>query len=70
MAATPRLEQELKRKVDKELKTVTDPVERLRLKCLSRGANGIKGMGRLVLAVQIIYLTTESIAQNVEMLSA
>jgi len=36
----------LQAKSKEQLKTATDPVERLRLKCLARGANGIKGLGR------------------------
>ena len=46
MAATQRHEQELKQKSADALKKATDPMEILRLKCLSRGASGIKGIGR------------------------
>lgn len=46
MAATARQERELKEKSEKALQTATDPVEKLRLQCLARGANGIKGIGR------------------------
>lgn len=47
MAATHRHEQELKQKSAEAAKTCKDPVERLRLSCLSRGASGIKGLGRV-----------------------
>ncbi|XP_060551463.1 calcyphosin-like protein isoform X2 [Ruditapes philippinarum] len=46
MAATQRQSRELKQKCTEKLKTAKDPVERLRLMCLQRGANGIKGLGR------------------------
>lgn len=48
MADLARQEQELKDKCNRDLKgdKVTDPIERLRLKCLSRGSSGIKGLGR------------------------
>ena len=46
MAATQRHEQDLKQKSARAAETVTDPLELLRLKCLSRGASGIKGIGR------------------------
>ncbi|XP_069125956.1 calcyphosin-like protein isoform X5 [Argopecten irradians] len=44
--ATARGNRELQQKSKAALQTCTDPVERLRLKCLSRGASGIKGIGR------------------------
>ncbi|XP_060080714.1 calcyphosin-like protein isoform X2 [Ylistrum balloti] len=44
--ATSRGERELQQKSKKALRSATDPVERLRLQCLSRGASGIKGLGR------------------------
>ena len=48
MADTARHEEELKNKCARELQgdTVKDPIEKLRLKCLARGANGIKGISR------------------------
>ncbi len=46
MAATQRHEDELIQKSKRKAETETDPVELLRLKCLSRGAAGIKGLGR------------------------
>lgn len=47
MAATHRHEEELKQKCKQKAQTETDPLELLRLKCLERGAAGIKGLGRL-----------------------
>ncbi|XP_064386901.1 calcyphosin-like protein [Halichondria panicea] len=46
MAATQRHEDELMQASKRKAQTETDPVELLRLKCLSRGAAGIKGLGR------------------------
>jgi len=46
MAATSRTNAELQRKSNLALKTAKDPIEKLRLACLSRGASGIKGLGR------------------------
>lgn len=46
MAATARLNKELIAKYEKQKLTATDPVELLRAHCLSRGASGIKGLGR------------------------
>ena len=46
MAATARLNRELKAKMAQKKKTTTDPVEKLRACCLERGASGIKGLGR------------------------
>ena len=46
MAATARLNRELKAKMAKAKTTATDPVEKLRACCLERGASGIKGLGR------------------------
>lgn len=46
MAATSRTNAELQRKAKTALNKATDPIEKLRLACLSRGASGIKGLGR------------------------
>ena len=46
MAATARNERDLIAKAKQQQKTATDPLEILRLKCLERGAGGIKGLGR------------------------
>ncbi len=49
MADTDRLEDEMKKKCERQVKNgVEDPVERLRLQCLGRGASGIKGLARYV----------------------
>jgi Ca2+-binding EF-hand superfamily protein len=47
MAATKRLNKELMAKMAKVQQSTTDPIELLRASCLSHGANGIKGLGRL-----------------------
>ncbi|OAF70359.1 Calcyphosin [Intoshia linei] len=47
MAATARLNQELKEKYTKISETSKDPIELLRAQCLCRGASGIKGLGRV-----------------------
>ena len=46
MAATSRGEQDMKRKCEEACKTTKDPLELLRLKCLARGASGIKSIAR------------------------
>jgi len=47
MASTERHEREMQTKATRALKQgVKDPIEMLRLQCLSRGASGIKGLGR------------------------
>lgn len=46
MAATHRHEQDMVRKCESAASKTTDPLEQLRLKCLARGAAGIKGLGR------------------------
>lgn len=46
MACTQRGNRELKKKAEAQLQSAKDPLERLRLQCLARGANGIKGLGR------------------------
>ena len=48
MADTTRHEQELKQKAAHSIAKTTDPIEKLRLKCLARGASGIKGIGRYI----------------------
>ena len=48
MADTSRQEQELKQKAAAGIDKAKDPIEKLRLKCLARGASGIKGLGRYV----------------------
>jgi len=45
--ATARSQEELKRKANLAMQTSKDPIEILRAKCLARGADGIRGLGRL-----------------------
>ncbi|XP_070562903.1 calcyphosin-like protein [Ptychodera flava] len=40
-------ERQMKMEAEQKLRKATDPVERLRLKCLARGVTGIKGLGRV-----------------------
>ncbi|XP_056402559.1 calcyphosin-like protein isoform X1 [Hyla sarda] len=47
MAGTARKDREMAMDAKKKLGTCTDPLERLRLQCLSRGSAGIKGLGRV-----------------------
>ena len=51
MAATHRHEEELKQKCKQKAQTEKDPLELLRLRCLERGAAGIKGIGRYVVRI-------------------
>ena len=53
MAATHRHEEELKQKCKQKAQTEKDPLELLRLKCLERGAAGIKGIGRYVVLIPV-----------------
>ena len=46
MASTGRHEREMLSKAKKAYETTSDPIEKLRLACLSRGSCGIKGLGR------------------------
>ncbi|XP_013196324.1 calcyphosin-like protein isoform X1 [Amyelois transitella] len=46
-SASSRVEEELMQKSSRALATATDPLEKLRLLCLSRGASGIMGLGRI-----------------------
>ncbi|XP_030048894.1 calcyphosin-like protein isoform X2 [Microcaecilia unicolor] len=46
MAGTARHDREMAMQAKKNLSNCTDPIEKLRLQCLSRGSAGIKGLGR------------------------
>ncbi|XP_047227830.1 calcyphosine-like b isoform X1 [Girardinichthys multiradiatus] len=46
MAGTSRHDREMALKAKQQLSDCSDPVERLRLQCLTRGSSGIKGLGR------------------------
>ncbi|XP_050342923.1 calcyphosin-like protein isoform X1 [Nymphalis io] len=46
-SASSRQEEELIQKSTRALSNTTDPLEKLRLLCLSRGASGIVGLGRV-----------------------
>ncbi|XP_076836407.1 calcyphosine-like b isoform X2 [Brachyhypopomus gauderio] len=46
MAGTSRHDRDMAINAKKQLSNCTDPVERLRLQCLSRGSAGIKGLSR------------------------
>ncbi|CAB3243041.1 unnamed protein product [Arctia plantaginis] len=46
-SATSRVEEELIQKSTRALASATDPIDKLRLLCLSRGASGILGLGRI-----------------------
>ncbi|XP_063724190.1 calcyphosin-like protein [Symsagittifera roscoffensis] len=47
MAATARHEAELKKKALEEVKKARDPIDKIRWQCLSRGAAGIRDLGRV-----------------------
>lgn len=46
MAGTSRHDREMAVNAKRQLSECSDPVERLRLQCLTRGSSGIKGLGR------------------------
>ncbi|XP_047661425.1 calcyphosin-like protein isoform X2 [Tachysurus fulvidraco] len=46
MAGTSRHDREMAINAKKQLTECTDPLERLRLQCLTRGSSGIKGLSR------------------------
>ncbi|XP_041110714.1 calcyphosin-like protein isoform X1 [Polyodon spathula] len=47
MAGTARHDREMSINAKKQLSQCSDPIEKLRLQCLSRGSSGIKGLGRI-----------------------
>lgn len=55
MAATYRSDSQMKQKCKKMLNSrgTIDPIEKLRLQCLSRGSAGIKGIGRYVIVIEV-----------------
>ncbi|XP_052826937.1 calcyphosin-like protein [Octopus bimaculoides] len=58
MAATARGEREMMERASKKLTETKDPLERLRLQCLSRGAKGIKGLASYNTACVILLKMT------------
>ena len=65
MAATKRHEDDLKTKSEQALKKgVDNPVEALRLKCLARGASGIKGIGRYFACCSVVYFFSLSLCDG------
>ena len=56
MAATSRSNAELQRKAKLAQGKAKDPIEKLRLACLSRGASGIKGLGRYRIYYSLLLL--------------
>uniref|UniRef100_A0A3Q4GDC0 Calcyphosine-like b n=2 Tax=Pseudocrenilabrinae TaxID=318546 RepID=A0A3Q4GDC0_NEOBR len=46
MAGTSRHDREMAMNAKRQLSECSDPIERLRLQCLTRGSSGIKGLGR------------------------
>jgi hypothetical protein len=46
MACTQRTNKEMQIKSKQALQKATDPLEKLQLACLARGATGIKGLAR------------------------
>ena len=62
MADNSREVQEMKRKSAVAAGKATDPVEKLRLLCLARGASGIKGLGRSVLPPSSLLEPSDSLA--------
>lgn len=46
MAGTSRHDREMAMQAKQRLSSCSDPVEKLRLQCLTRGSSGIKGFGR------------------------
>lgn len=48
MSDIEKQDAELKHKCKEKMRNVTDPMEKLRLKILSKGSGSIKGIGRFV----------------------
>lgn len=57
MAATELHEQDMKKKCEREMNNTKDPIEKLRLKCLARGASGIKGLSRYVYELRHLQIS-------------
>ncbi len=56
MAATDRQESEMVRNAKIELKSTSDPLEKLRLQCLLRGVTGIRDFGRSEIVPLILHI--------------
>ena len=59
MSSLNHMEKEMKDKCAKELKKVTDPMEKLRLTILKRGSSGIKGLGRYEIMITYSLALTQ-----------
>jgi calcyphosin len=52
MTTGTRQEEEMMSKSKRQLTVTSEPLEKLRLQCLSRGATGILGLGRYTLILE------------------
>ena len=61
MSGTARHDREMAMKAQKQLKSTSNPIEKLRLQCLSRGSSGIKGLGRYTVLSLLSWIYTGDI---------